>query len=392
MTMKVLGVAEVPLGRNDGASVHVTGLYAAFQEEGAETLCLVPSISQAEQSLPFRVAYVPVGEKAAAWTVLWHLLSPLWMFYYRLRLRPDILYLRGHLLILHCLIARLTRLPVAVEVNDEKAGELEWESGVRRRAAGLMRLIDRGTYRLASQILSVTPQLTELVISDYGADPRKCRTVSNGFDREMFFPQERQVAKLDLKLDPGRRYVIFIARLTPRHSFGLMLRGFALLAQAVDDVDLLIVGDGPAREEIVELSESFGVRDRMLFTGQVSGETAANMIAASEFGIAQLQADRNARRVGASPIKVWAYLGCARPIISGKVPNLTEIISAGRCGLILPEDSPEAFAESASWLLSHDVEAVAMGRRGYEMAVAEHTWNAVARRTLAHLSELACDS
>ena len=386
--MRLLGLVQAPLGRNDGAAAHVIGLFSAFQRAGVEMLCLAPSHLKPSRALPFRTVYVPTGPWGGAWTWLWHLLSPLWMLLYRIVFRPNVLYARGHLLLAQGALARLTGLPMAVEVNDEKAGELGWDGGLRARAATLARWTTWATYRLAHRILTVTPQLRDLAISEYGAQPARCRVVSNGFDPEVYYPRPRDAAKRELGLDAGRRYAIFVARLTRRHSLDLMLEGFKLFARSDGDMDLLVVGDGPARPELEEMVRQAGLGERVIWAGEVSHREVAVYVSASDVGISQLRVDRNARRVGASPLKVWAYLGCARPVIAGDVPNLAEMLREGDCGIVLKQESAEAFADALGWIASHPVEAEAMGRRGHELASSRYTWDAVARRTLEYLAEV----
>lgn len=389
MTLRVLGCAEVPLGRQDGAAAHVRGLYSWFARLGAEVACLVPETLPPDASPGFRVLFVPSGEKATRWTFSWHVLAPLWFAYWLVRFRPDVVYLRGHLLLPYVLMARLKGVPAAVEVNEEKAGELAWQGAWRRRMAGVIGWIDRLVYANATVLFPVTPQLRDLLVKEYGANAAKCVVVSNGFDPTIFYPRPKDAAAAEVGLDPSRRYLVFVSRLTPRHSLDLLLDGFALLAGRREDVDLVVVGDGPSLPAMSQRAAALGLARRVHFTGGVPESQAADFIRASECGIAQLRADRNASRVGASPLKVWAYLGCARPVLAGEVPNLAETIRAWHCGMVLEEETPETFAGAAEWILDHPQEAKEMGRRGRAHALEGYTWEAVARKTLQPLKEIA---
>ncbi|MGQ9667115.1 MAG: glycosyltransferase family 4 protein [Anaerolineae bacterium] len=387
MGPRILGLAQVPLGRHDGASAHVIGLYSEMARLGADITCLVPGVLPATQPLPFRVLYVPTGQNLRWWTLIWHLLSPWWLLGAVLRHRPHVIYLRGHILLLHLVLARLTGRPAAVEINEDKSGELEWQGEWRRRLARLNRTIERWSYRLAWRLLPVTPQLRDLLVREHGVDPARCRVVSNGFDPEVFFPRPKAEAKRHLGLDERRRYIVFVSQLTPRHSLDLLVQGFAELAGQVPDVDLLVVGEGVTRQEMMRWCEELGIDHRVIFTGEVPAERAAWYIAAAECGVAQLRVDRNAQRVGASPLKLWAYLGCARPVLAGRVPNLAEIIREWQCGLVIEEETPTAFATAVRWLLDHPAEAEQMGRRGHAGASEGYTWRAVAQKTLSILEE-----
>ncbi len=392
MGLRILGLAQVPLGRHDGASAHVIGLYSEMARLGAEVTCILPGVLPATVELPFRAIYVPTGRDIRRWTFIWHLLSPWWLLGAMLHCRPQVIYLRGHLLLLHLTLARIFRRPAAVEVNEDKSGELEWQGTWRRRLARLNRAVERWSYRMAWRVLAVTPQLRDLVVREHGVEPARCRVVSNGFDPAIFFPRPREEAKHYLGLDVRRRYIAFVSQLTPRHSLDLLVQGFAELAGEIADVHLLVVGEGVARPQMMRWCEELGIADRVIFAGEVPAERAAWYIAASECGVAQLRADRNALRVGASPLKLWAYLGCARPVLAGRVPNLAEIIQEWRCGVVIEEETPAAFARAARWLLDHPAEAEQMGERGHAGASAGYTWRAVAQKPLAILEEAGRDA
>ncbi|HEY2911241.1 MAG TPA: glycosyltransferase, partial [Gemmataceae bacterium] len=64
-----------------------------------------------------------------------------------------------------------------------------------------------------------------------------------------------------------RRSIIHVARHHPVKDQATLLRGFALAAPELPDVDLWMVGDGPLRGELETLAGSLNIADRMRFLG-----------------------------------------------------------------------------------------------------------------------------
>ena len=79
--------------------------------------------------------------------------------------------------------------------------------------------------------------------------------------------------KKDHHIFPTTKVFLILGRLAREKSMDVSLKGIAAYRKKHPDVDLkvLVVGDGPAREELVLLSEELGLSGVTDFIGQVSG-------------------------------------------------------------------------------------------------------------------------
>ena len=64
-----------------------------------------------------------------------------------------------------------------------------------------------------------------------------------------------------------RRATSHASRLHPVKDHAMLLRAFRSVAMSRADVDLLLIGDGPLREELHALVRSLGIPDRVHFLG-----------------------------------------------------------------------------------------------------------------------------
>ena len=68
-------------------------------------------------------------------------------------------------------------------------------------------------------------------------------------------------------------------------------------------------------------------------------------IAASDVCVAPFTAERNLWS-GVSPLKVYEYLACGRPIVVSAVPGTTQLIQEYGCGIAVPPGDAHALAQA----------------------------------------------
>ena len=82
--------------------------------------------------------------------------------------------------------------------------------------------------------------------------------------------QERALAREALGINKDDIVLINIGRLGNEKNLDELVRYFAAVLPQRQQLKFLIVGDGPAREELEKLAESLGIEGRVIFTGMVA--------------------------------------------------------------------------------------------------------------------------
>jgi len=124
----------------------------------------------------------------------------------------------------------------------------------------------------------------------------------------------------------------------------LIIEAFARLANNYDDWYLVIVGEGPDKQELMALSKSLGLETRVIFQGhhpnpqQLLQQAAifVNFPDAEPFGLAVAEARAS---------------GCA--IVVADIGGMPEVVDYGRAGTVLSEVDPESIARSLDGLMAH---------------------------------------
>ena len=147
-----------------------------------------------------------------------------------------------------------------------------------------------------------------------------------------------------LPLREGRQNrIISVGRLYPQKNQAMMIRAFAKVADEFPDWQLVIYGEGPLRESLELIVESFELQDRVLLPGRT--EHVVEELRRSK--IFCMSSDYE----GMSNAMIEAIC-VGLPIISTKVSGTEELIRDGENGFIVEIGDEERFTNCISQLIS----------------------------------------
>lgn len=112
-------------------------------------------------------------------------------------------------------------------------------------------------YRLANKILVQTETIKKFFD---GALAERISVIYNPVNL-----QEDVVGKA-LKVEKKKR-IVSIARLMPQKNHNILIRAFAIFSKNHPDYTLTIYGNGPQRDELLQLADSLGISDKVSLPG-----------------------------------------------------------------------------------------------------------------------------
>jgi glycosyltransferase involved in cell wall biosynthesis len=296
--------------------------------------------------------------------------------------RIKCLYVRhSGLLIVPALIGVLFRLPVVLEVNGLVSEELPLVRPGRgaRAMSALVGLVERVNFRLATSVVVVTPSLKEILVQEFKVNSACIHVIPNGANITRFYPRRAEEARRQLELQLEGPTVGFVGNLQPWHGVDLLVEAAPLVLSQLPQARFLVVGDGPRRRELERRTTELGIASKVVFTGAVPYSKVPLYIASFDVCAAPFPESERNSRIGGSPLKVFEYAACGRPIvISSALPIFQEIAEAG-AGPTVPPNDPEALAAALVAMLRDPVGRERMGKRAREYAVARGSWARAAR-------------
>jgi glycosyltransferase involved in cell wall biosynthesis len=299
----------------------------------------------------------------------------------------DVIYRRHSLFNSDYFLAKLFRLPLVKEVNGIESDNARITGFTDRFSLQIIERIERFNMPRADKIIVVTPKLKETLQKDYGVPRDKIVVIPNGANTELFKPMDTKQARRQVKLAQAGHLVVFVGDLVVWDGVDYLIRSIPYVVEEVPEARFLIVGDGMMRQELVKLAGQVGVSDKIIFTGMVPYRDVPLYINASDICAAPFAANRD-EKVGLSPLKMYEYMACGKPVVASRISGL-EMLEDSGAGILVEPESPLALAQTILRLLQNKELNQQMGRSGRKYVVENRSWASVARK-VAEVSEQTC--
>lgn len=252
--------------------------------------------------------------------------------------------------------------------------------------------IERTAYLGAKRVIAVSHGMRNDILRSYpDLDPSRVEVVYNGIDANKWQPVNDPDTVRDLGVDPDRRSVIFVGRITRQKGLPYFLRAARELPS---DVQLVLCAGAPDTKEIQQEVEDLVAELAQKRSGVIwipehlpQPKLAALLTQADLFvcpsiyeplGIVNLEA-----------------MACGAPVIGTATGGIPEVVVAGKTGWLVPIDQVQDgsgvpidenkfvsdWAQALNQALSSS-QLESFGEAGRERAKQEFSWESIATRTI----------
>ena len=239
-------------------------------------------------------------------------------------------------------------------------------TGSRIRAAGYRaaeRLLATYLARKCDRQIHTATDFAEKV-REWGGPEDKIRVILNGVDTDRFSPSTRNQER-------EGPTVMTVRRLVPKNGVKYFVEACALVESKARFV---IVGDGPERSNLEDLSRYLGLGDRLDFMGAVPNDLLPGIMAGADVLVVP-------SLVEASSISLLEAMAMAKSTIVTNIPGIDEVASPDRSIMVPPAD-PGELARAIDLLLSDPGMRRRLGKKGREYVVSQRSHQAMASQTL----------
>jgi len=269
----------------------------------------------------------------------------------------------------------LRKRRLVFEVRDlwpEGSIQLDVLRGKRAQAAAFW--LARRCYRAADDIVTLSPGMTDWLKREY--THLSPHTVTNASDLELFggAPNLETVPPLA----QTRKIALYPGNLGDTNQGQLLLdAALELQARGRNDITVVLIGDGPMREELVAKShdlDTLEVLPLLPKTELVHWVKSAMAVLVTFKPVPVLQTN--------SPNKLFEALAAGVPVVQTTEGWMRDLVDQHGCGLSSPPDDAGALASCLERLADNPDEAATMGRRARQLAEGEFSRDHLAERML----------
>ncbi len=207
-----------------------------------------------------------------------------------------------------------------------------------------------------------------------GAVKTKIRVIPNGVEASRF-NNGHQPQPIPTGVSEDRKTILYVGRIVREKGIFTLLDAFEKLRKQGKDVSLVLVGEGPLKEDLAKEVLRRKLNDRVKLAGFVDEKKLVSLYNSSDafvlpshyepFGMVALEA--MASRV---------------PVVVSDVGGLSEIVEDGITGVKVPAYNPSALAEGILRVLEDRELSEQLKENAYRAVQERYRWDMIAEKTI----------
>jgi glycosyltransferase involved in cell wall biosynthesis len=179
---------------------------------------------------------------------------------------------------------------------------------------------------------------------------RNIKILTNGADSYIFKPYDKKMSRSKMGLSDNDFVIVYSGIIGGYYSLDLVLQGLKRLVSTIPNIRLLMVGYGPALQEIMGMAKELGLEDVVLYCGaKYDLVELAEILSAADIGIVPYDSDLKwVNLPRALPVKTFEYLACGLPVIAATFKDslIAKLICENNVGLVSAPGNIDALVKN----------------------------------------------
>lgn len=208
-------------------------------------------------------------------------------------------------------------------------------------------LMRRFTLKKADWIFPSGENEQRLLEQKFGINKEKTSIIRPPIDTQAYRPVNRDIACSETGLDPARRYIIFVGRLSDSiKRLSIIIKVFAEIAIKHDEVDLLIIGNGSDETSLQNYAEKI-IPGRVHFKGWVAEDDRKAMF----YNVSECLVLNSLRE--ASPAVIGEAFSCGIPVVSSDIGGIDDLVVQEKSGWLFTPGDDDALLRHLEYVAAN---------------------------------------
>lgn len=197
--------------------------------------------------------------------------------------------------------------------------------------------------KLAEKII-VPSEYLKIVVSNWGVSKEKIRVIYNAFE-PVFLGESKAEIRKELSFEGT--VLLSSGRFVPWKGFEALIQAMPRILREVPDAVLYIIGDGPGKDRLLELSYEFRKEGKVVLLPALPKKTLARYIKAADVFIL------NTFYEGFSH-QLLEVMSIGTPLVTTVVGGNPELVESEKEGLLIQYNDREAILRATLRILQED--------------------------------------
>jgi glycosyltransferase involved in cell wall biosynthesis len=230
--------------------------------------------------------------------------------------------------------------------------------------------LDSLLLRRFDAVVAVSDTIAES-LRNSGIRQSKIRVIDNGIDLSSF---SRTCERLAEKNDNGQKLVVgTVGRLVPQKGLEYFLRAAREVLLDFSDVTFVVIGSGPDREKLEQITRDLAIEQNVLFTGHCTDMPGA-YASMDVFVLASIDEGM--------PMAILEALASKKPVVATSVGAVPRLIIQGKTGFLVAPRDVQALKLAILRLLKDASLRSQLGNAGESLVKRSHSRDTMARNYL----------
>jgi glycosyltransferase involved in cell wall biosynthesis len=217
-------------------------------------------------------------------------------------------------------------------------------------------VLDRFAKRFVDRFIVVSNVLRKTLVSNYGIASDKVFKIYNGIELSEYHPdysgESFKSVRKEYNIGEEVCLIGAVGRMVWQKGFKYLIESIPTIIETLPQSKILIVGDGPLLDGLKTLSERLKVEKNIIFTGFRS-DIKEILSAVDLFVVPSI--------LEGFPVVTLEAMAMAKPIVATNIDGITEQITDGVNGVLVPPKDPSALAKAIIKVINDKELARTMG-------------------------------
>lgn len=197
------------------------------------------------------------------------------------------------------------------------------------------------------------------ILSSYGVKKEKIFITYNSPDTERLEQAKNKTKSMANILKPAKQRIIHVGRLVKWKKVDLLINAMSILKDKYPEIELIVIGDGPEKNNLIKLSEDLNLSERIKFIGSVyEPEILGKYLSESTVYVI----------AGMGGLSINEAMVFEKPIICSVCDGTEKkLVKDGYNGYFFENDNLIDLAEKINMVLADNEKAELMGKNSYNI-------------------------
>jgi glycosyltransferase involved in cell wall biosynthesis len=207
----------------------------------------------------------------------------------------------------------------------------------------IYRLADQISARYVERFIVVSDSLRTTLIEGRGIPSQRVVRIYNGIELNQYHPDLNETSlRNNWGIPPSAPLIGAIGRMVWQKGFEFLINAIPGIIRDIHDVRFLFVGDGPLKSDLERLVSQLGISHKVIFAG--FRPDISRVLSAIDILVVPSLLE-------GFPIMTLEAMAMAKPIVATRIQGITEQISDGMDGILVPPKNSEALTNAVSKIL-----------------------------------------